>query len=292
MTLDNNFNNSTITMELECTLENSDIKKNISVLSSFTLNQLHVLILDAFKLNSSIDMEHQFKVTPLNQNEKLKNITYLPINSPNDYDGWLTSIVPGVYVEHYHPHAPLDQENMQSSISQVRAEHMWSLGLVITLEKPSLLYIVNSDDDSQQEYKINITLKNLRNLTEEDCYSYYPRGSNQCCKLCSMLQCSQHKEDSDINSYSCNNTNDQVCCEYCLYPNLQGWQGVGTNNEFESRIYELVNQACIYVKQERATFIEANNLKILSNTSSNLRFHCQWVESTGEPCAYCTEDFL
>ncbi|KAJ9066002.1 hypothetical protein DSO57_1014059 [Entomophthora muscae] len=229
----------------------------LEMLSTSTLLQLAAVLSNAIGVSPAA--EHRFE-------NKHLDLDYVSVTDPNHHDGWLTCVAHGIFLSHPHPHEPLAKgASLTFPITQVRSQQMWSLDLAFTKASPTLLF-----HHPEVTEPITITLISKRSPTSDDVRQLL---TDDQCTMCAMSNCTEE----------CGALTGMPCCDFCIRPVHQGWYGQ-MSPECHAHITKLTLEARQYIHHEYKTFFHASK--------ANLPFTCLWVESTGEPCAFCTEGFL
>lgn len=227
----------------------------LELVSTATLLQLAAVLADAIGISPTA--EHRFEDSSL-------AIDYLSLTDLSRHDGWLTRVTHGVFLAHPHPHQPLAKDaSLAFPIAQVRSQQLWSLGLAFAT--PTLLF-----HHPALTLPIEISLLSSRSATPDD---LNPQPTLERCKLCTFTGCPA----------DCGAVSDTPCCDFCLRSTHPGWAG-RMSPAFAAQITALARETTEYIHREYKIFFHASR--------AGLPFSCQWTESTGEPCVFCTEGFL
>ncbi|GAN07157.1 hypothetical protein MAM1_0150d06650 [Mucor ambiguus] len=106
-------------------VENQDCSRDVLVSPAITLNQLNKHLLNAFDIH-----EHHVDYYQFFQNDdKLEIETCFGLigDQQQELDGFLTPIAPGVYIEHSHPHEPLPSFSLYKHNAQQDASMSFRL---------------------------------------------------------------------------------------------------------------------------------------------------------------------
>ncbi|KAK4519464.1 uncharacterized protein ATC70_009700 [Mucor velutinosus] len=256
--------------------ENQDCLRDILVSPTITLNQLNKHLLNAFDIH-----EHHVDYYQFFQNDdKLEIETCFGLigDRQQELDGFLTPIAPGVYIEHSHPHEPLPSFSLYKHNAQQDANMSFRLlrderhvRLNACCFSSNIFYEFHY---MQLQYGMQLELKTV-NLPLQflDAITSAPKIIR---KKGDLFTTQSRMMRRIMMATAAATTRTQY--------HKSALNGV-VNGDFHKRFDEIdeqsIREAC---RSEIERLKEERRLFLLDQK----RTTCNWVEPSGDHCAYCT----